>query len=168
MIDRVLSGAMHVFGDNIDTDQIYPGQYLDVTDHQEMATHCLQGASDTFSQDFRAGDIVVAGRNFGCGSSRENAAIALKVRGVSCVLAKGYARIFYRNAINLGLPLVVCPRLDEVAVQGQVLTIDLQKATATNEVSGLSVPIEPISDYAMRILDFGGIKALMLQAGAKA
>lgn len=166
MIERVLSGAMHVLGDNIDTDQIYPGQYLDLTDHQEMAAHCLEGASATFARDFREGDVVVAGRNFGCGSSRENAAIALKVRGVSCVAAKGYARIFYRNAINLGLPLVVCPRLDEVAAQGETLEIDLDRAVAVNKQTGHSVPVEPISGYAMRILDFGGIKPLMLHAEA--
>lgn len=166
MIERVLSGAMHVLGDNIDTDQIYPGQYLDLTDHQEMAAHCLEGASSTFARDFREGDIVAAGRNFGCGSSRENAAIALKVRGVGCVIAKGYARIFYRNAINLGLPLIVCPRLDEIALQGGTLEIDLDRAVAANKETGHSVPIEPISEYAMRILDFGGIKPLMLQAEA--
>ena len=104
MIAAKLTGRMHVFGNNIDTDQIYPGQYLDVTDHREMAAHCLEGASDRFAREFSTGDIIVAGTNFGCGSSRENAAIALKVRGVSCVVAKSYARIFYRNGINLGLP----------------------------------------------------------------
>ena len=166
MIERVLSGAMHVLGDNIDTDQIYPGQYLDLTDHQEMAAHCLEGASAAFARDFKKGDIVAAGRNFGCGSSRENAAIALKVRGVGCVIAKGYARIFYRNAINLGLPLIVCPRLDEIALQGGTLEIDLDRAVAANKGTGHSVPVEPISEYAMRILDFGGIKPLMLQAEA--
>ena len=166
MIERVISGAMHVLGDNIDTDQIYPGQYLDLTDHQEMAAHCPEGASSTFARDFRAGDIVAAGRNFGCGSSRENAAIALKVRGVGCVIAKGYARIFCRNAINLGLPLIVCPRLDEIALQGGTLEIDLDRAVAASIGTGHSVPVEPISEYAMRILDFGGIKPLMLQAEA--
>jgi 3-isopropylmalate/(R)-2-methylmalate dehydratase small subunit len=94
MIGRILKGKMHVFGDNIDTDQIYPGQYLDATDHEEMARHCLQGASDTFAAEFAQGDIVVAGKNFGCGSSRENAAIALKVKGVAVWLQKASAGSF--------------------------------------------------------------------------
>lgn len=162
MIERVFSGRTHLFGDHIDTDQIYPGQYLDLTDHRQMAEHCLQGASESFAREVRPGDIVAAGRNFGCGSSRENAAIALKMSGISCVAAKGYARIFYRNAINLGLPLIVCPRLDEVAAQGEPLEIDLEKAEARNLKTGLCVPIEPVSPYALRILDAGGIKPLML------
>ena len=166
MTDRVLRGAMHVFGDNIDTDQIYPGQYLDLTDHQQMAAHCLEGASENFAREVKPGDVVAAGRNFGCGSSRENAAIALKASGVGCVIAKGYARIFYRNAINLGLPLIVCPALDEIASQGQDIEIDLDRALAVNLQTGKSAAIEPISEYATRILDFGGIKALMLHTEA--
>ncbi len=167
MIDRVFRGRAHVFGDNIDTDQIYPGRYLDLTDHREMAAHCLEGASESFAAAFRPGDIVAAGRNFGCGSSRENAAIALKVRGVGCVVARGFARIFYRNAINLGLPLIVCPRLPEVAAQGEELEVDLERAELRNPKSGLAVPIEPVGDYAMRILDAGGIKPLMLAEGSR-
>lgn len=161
MIDRVFKGKMHVFGNNIDTDQIYPGQYLDVTDHQEMASHCMQGASERFSSEFVYGDIVVAGTNFGCGSSRENAAIALQVRGVSCIVAKSYARIFYRNAINLGLPLIVCADIDRIKDHGQALRVQLVEGTAENLASGISAVIEPISEYALRILDAGGIKPLM-------
>jgi 3-isopropylmalate/(R)-2-methylmalate dehydratase small subunit len=161
MIGRILKGKMHVFGDNIDTDQIYPGQYLDVTDHEEMAQHCLQGASDTFAAEFAAGDIVVAGKNFGCGSSRENAAIALKVRGVSCVAAKSFGRIFYRNAINMGLPLIVCPKIDEIAQKGAILVIDMDRQIAENPETGKQVEIEPISEYAMKILKAGGIKPLL-------
>jgi 3-isopropylmalate/(R)-2-methylmalate dehydratase small subunit len=161
MIERILKGKMHVFGDNIDTDQIYPGQYLDVTDHEEMARHCLQGASDTFVSEFVTGDIVVAGKNFGCGSSRENAAIALKVRGVSCVVAKSFGRIFYRNAINMGLPLIVCPNIDEIAQKGAELVIDMDRKTAENPETGKRAEIEPISDYAMEILNAGGIKPLL-------
>ncbi|HSK69094.1 MAG TPA: 3-isopropylmalate dehydratase small subunit [Candidatus Limnocylindria bacterium] len=168
MVKRQFSGAMHVFGDNVDTDQIYPGQYLDVTDHREMALHCLQGASDTFSQEFKEGDIVVAGRNFGCGSSRENAAIALSARGVSCVVAKSYARIFYRNAVNIGLPLLVCPDLDKIAFHGDVLDIDMEAGTARNRSSGVTAALEPVSDYALKILDAGGIKPLMRAMDAQA
>lgn len=161
MVERKIKGRMHVFGDNIDTDQIYPGQYLDVTDHEEMARHCLEGASTEFSKEFVNGDIVVAGKNFGCGSSRENAAIALKVRGVGCVVARSFARIFYRNAINLGLPLIVCPEIDKIAQKGAELLIDMDSRTATNLSTGETAAIEPISDYAMKILNAGGIKPLM-------
>ncbi len=161
MIARVFEGKMHVFGDNVDTDQIYPGQYLDVTDHQEMANHCMQGASERFSGEFVQGDIVVAGTNFGCGSSRENAAIALRVRGVGCIVAKSYARIFYRNAINLGLPLIVCADIDRVKAHGEPLRVQLEEGTAVNLSSGISAQIESISQYALRILDAGGIKPLM-------
>lgn len=166
MMARSFEGRMHVFGDNIDTDQIYPGQYLDVTDHQEMASHCMQGASDTFGRDFVAGDMIIAGTNFGCGSSRENAAIAISVRGVSCVVAKSFARIFYRNALNLGLPLIVCADIERLKAQGQQLKVDLAKGQISNLDSGLTADIEPISDYALRILDAGGIKPLMLQQEA--
>ena len=162
MIERQFEGNIHRFGDNIDTDQIYPGQYLDVTDHQEMAKHAMQGASDTFDRDFVQGDILVAGRNFGCGSSRENAAIALKVRGVGCVIAKGFARIFYRNAINLGLPLIVCPQADQLGEPGQRLRVDLEHSQVRNLDTGETYGLEPISDYALSILDAGGIKALMI------
>ncbi|HEY8395787.1 MAG TPA: 3-isopropylmalate dehydratase small subunit [Bacilli bacterium] len=163
MLSRIIKGKMHVFGNNIDTDQIYPGQYLDVTDHKEMATHCLQGASDRFAKEFVEGDIVVAGTNFGCGSSRENAAIALKVKGVGAVVAKSFARIFYRNAFNLGLPLIVCPQIDEIAVHGDELVIDMDRELAINSRTGKSAPIEPISEYAMKILNAGGIKPLLKQ-----
>lgn len=163
MVSRIITGKMHVFGNNIDTDQIYPGQYLDVTDHKEMAKYCLQGASDKFAEEFQKGDIVVAGTNFGCGSSRENAAIALKVRGVGAVVAKSFGRIFYRNAYNLGLPLIICPRIDEIAGHGEELTIDMDRELAINNRTGKSVEIEPISEYAMKILNAGGIKALLNQ-----
>ena len=162
MIERSFSGRMHVFSDNIDTDQIYPGQYLDVTDHQEMARHAMQGASASFAIDSRPGDIIVAGRNFGCGSSRENAAIALKASGVGCVIARGFARIFYRNAINLGLPLVVCDQALELGKSGDRLSVDLASGAVTNLETGRTFAIEPISDYALSILDAGGIKPLML------
>ena len=104
----------------------------------------------------------MAGRNFGCGSSRENAAIALKVRGVGGVIAKGFARIFYRNAINLGLPLIVCPQADQLGTPGQRLRIDLEHSQVRNLDTDETYDLEPISDYALSILDAGGIKALMI------
>lgn len=166
MIDKLIAGAAHVFGDNVDTVQIYPGQYLDVTDHAEMAAHCFEGVSGRFADTFKPGDIVIAGANFGCGSSRENAAIALKVRGVSCVVARSFARIFYRNAINLGLPLFICGDARRLAADGEALQIDLARQTAANLDTGAEAAIEPVSEYAMRILDAGGIKPLLRDADA--
>ncbi len=167
-MQKRMTGNMHVFGNNIDTDQIYPGQYLDITDHEQMAAHCLEGASERFAREFQKGDIIVAGTNFGCGSSRENAAIALKVRGVACVVARSFARIFFRNAINLGLPLIVCPGIEALAAQGEPLTVDLEQGKAVSPATGREAETEPISEYAMKILEMGGMKNLMLSLDEKA
>ncbi len=158
-MERITAKA-HLFGNNIDTDQIYPGKYLEITDHQEIASHCLEGARETFPKTFEKGEVIVAGTNFGCGSSREHAAIAVSTIGVSAIIAKSFARIFYRNAINMGVPLVVCPGVDQVASQGEVLTVDFVSSVVRNEETGVEVPCEPISAYAMEILNAGGIKAL--------
>lgn len=156
------TGTAYRFGNNIDTDQIYPGKYLDLTDPREIASHCLEGADAEFAKRVRAGDIVTAGTNFGCGSSREHAAIALKYAGVAAILAKSFARIFYRNAINLGLPAIVCPRIDEVSPAGTCrLTVDLEQGIVTNEETGVSVPCEAVSGYSLKILQSGGIKPLI-------
>lgn len=154
-----INAAVYSFGNNIDTDQIYPGKYLEITDHAIIASHCLEGARESFPKEFVAGGIVTGGTNFGCGSSREHAAIALKTIGVSAVISKSFARIFYRNCINMGLPLVVCPQIDDI-LDGNPLTINFAAATVTNDVTGASVPCEPITGYAMEILEAGGIKAL--------
>lgn len=156
---KEITANIYSFGNNIDTDQIYPGTYLELTDADDIATHCLEGAMKNFVTDFVYGSIVTAGTNFGCGSSREHAAIALKTIGVSVVIAKSFARIFYRNAINMGMPLVVCSDIDAV-IDGNPLTVDFNAATITNTVSGVKVSCEPISEYAMQLLEVGGIKAL--------
>ena len=155
-MEKVITGKAHIFGDNIDTDQICPGRYLELTDPDEIALHCLEGARPSFVSEFKKGDIVVGGTNFGCGSSREHAAIALKSLGVSAVIAKSFARIFYRNAINLGLTVVVCPDLDELCLgNGEEVTVDIGNGT----VSAMKGKIfcEPISGYALEILRYGGI-----------
>lgn len=164
MIERVIRAKCLMFGKNIDTDQIYPGKYLDLTDYREIAAHCMEGTGESFAREFSEGDIIAADTNFGCGSSREHAAITLKTRGVSAVIAKSFARIFYRNAINMGLPLVVCSEIDKVAVHGDELIIDMDAQTVTNVRTGASAEIQPISEYAMRILNAGGIKALLRQS----
>ena len=159
---KQLSGNAFVFGKNIDTDQIYPGRYLDLTDPPDVAKHAMEGASDPdFSKDFKAGDIIVAGSNFGCGSSREHAVVTLTAAGVGAVLAESFARIFYRNGINLGLPLLVCPGIGEKVRRGDALVIDIETSLVRNTTRNESYPLEPVSDYARHILEAGGIKPLL-------
>ncbi len=160
LIMNNIVGKAYVFGANIDTDQIYPGKYLEITDHKEIGSHCLEGARADFPKVFEKGGIVVATTNFGCGSSREHAAITLVNVGVSAVIAKSFARIFYRNAINMGITLIICPQIESIAQEGATLEIDIKNATVTNKDSGQSVPCEKISDFAMKILTAGGIKNL--------
>ena len=156
-----LEGAAFVLGNNIDTDQIYPARYVEITDPAEIATHCLEGADETLASRFVPGDIVVAGTNFGCGSSREHAAIALSSLGASVVLADSFARIFFRNAINLALPLMVCPGIAQKVKSGDRLSVDLTTGAVKNLSTGEEMTAQKISDYAMSILQAGGIKPLM-------
>lgn len=157
---KVLTGKAFVFGNNIDTDQIYPGRYLELVKPEEIAKHCLEGADPTFVQRVSVGDIVVAGTNFGCGSSREHAAITLINAGVSLVLADSFARIFYRNATNLALPLMVCPGISKKVVEGDELEVNLEEGIVINKTSGETIKGEKISEYIMNILKSGGIKPL--------
>lgn len=160
---EILQGKAYIFGKNIDTDQIYPGKYLEISDPKIIGSHCLEGAREEFPKEFEKGGIVVAAENFGCGSSREHAAIALSEVGVSAVIAKSFARIFYRNGINLGIPLVVAKEIDSIAKEGEGLEIDMGKSKITNIVSGASVDCEPISAYALNIIQNGGIKNIILK-----
>jgi 3-isopropylmalate/(R)-2-methylmalate dehydratase small subunit len=162
-MEKILKGKAFVFGANIDTDQIYPGRYLDLTDAEDIVRHAMEGVDPSFTREFIAGDIVVASTNFGCGSSREHAAITLKSLGVSAIIAESFARIFYRNALNLGLPLLVCLGIGTKVEKGDILEIDLEKSTFRNITKGGELPLEPISEYAMRLLQHGGIKKLLKQ-----
>lgn len=162
-MNTVILAKAHVFGKNIDTDQILPGRFLELTDPQEIAQHCLQGADPAFAGTMQKGDIVVAGTNFGCGSSREQAATALVHAGVSCVLAESFARIFFRNAINLALPLMVCPNIASAVHPGDMLNVDLEKGIVENLTTRESLMGERISEYAMNILRSGGIKPMFLE-----
>ena len=153
-MDTRVPGTSIVVGDNIDTDQIYPGRFLAITDPKEIGSHCLSGVDEAIAARFPKGGIVVAGRNFGCGSSREHAPIALLNMGAAAVLADSFARIFFRNAVNLGLLPVVCKGISQKAIPGQTLSIDLQAGTVT-------LPCERLGEQAMKILEAGGIKPLM-------
>ena len=156
-----LTGKVIVVGDNIDTDQIYPGCYLALTDPKEIGSHCLEGVSKDIAPSFPRGGIVVAGRNFGCGSSREHAPIALLSMGAKAVLADSFARIFFRNAVNLGLLPVICKGISGRVKDGQTLTLDLDRGSVTVEVTGEVLPCEQLGEQAMMILEAGGIKPLM-------
>ena len=161
-------GKALVVGNNVDTDLIYPGRFLELTDPKEIGSHCLAGISEDISPNFPKGGIVVAGTNFGCGSSREHAPIALINMGASAVLADSFARIFFRNGINLGLPLVVCKGISKHVKNGQTIRLDLAAGTVTIDETGEILPAEALGDKAMEILEAGGIKPLMRKRFGKA
>lgn len=159
-MNKKLEGNVIVLGKNIDTDQIYPGRFLALVDPAEIGSHCLAGIDESIAPNFKKGDIVVAGTNFGCGSSREHAPIALINMGAGCVVADSFARIFFRNAINLGLPLMICKGLCDKVKDGAHIAVDLEAGTVTIRETGEVLRGEKIGDYAMSILEAGGIKPL--------
>lgn len=166
-MNKQITGKIIVVGDNIDTDQIYPGCYLAITDPKQIGEHCFFGISEDISPNFPEGGIVVAGRNFGCGSSREHAPIALLNMGASAVLAESFARIFFRNAVNLGLVPVVCKGISERAKEGQTLTLDLEAGTVTIQETGEVLNCDQLGDQALSILEAGGIKPMMRERFGK-
>lgn len=166
-METKVTGKIIVVGDNIDTDQIYPGRYLDIVDPKEIGIHCLCGVDESIAANFPQGGMVVAGRNFGCGSSREHAPIALLNMGAKAVLADSFARIFFRNAINLGLLPIICKGIREKVKDGMTLTLDLEKYQVTVQETGETYPCEKLGDQALKILEAGGIKPLMRQRFAK-
>jgi 3-isopropylmalate/(R)-2-methylmalate dehydratase small subunit len=144
------------FGDNIDTDAIIPGRFLTINNPDELAMHAFEGTRDEFAKRVREGDIVVGGRNFGCGSSREHAPLALLGAGVRVVVAQSFARIFFRNAINVGVLPVVCPEADQIA-DGAKVTLDIQKGSI--ETGGKRFAFEPVPEFMQGIVDAGGLVA---------
>ena len=160
-METKLTGLVTIVGDNIDTDQIYPGRFLELTDPAEIGSHCLSGVSEDIAPNFPKGGIVVAGRNFGCGSSREHAPIALLNMGAAAVLADSFARIFFRNAINLGLPVVTCKGIHDHVQAGDEVTLDLDAGTVTVARTGEVLPCDQLGAQAQMILEAGGIKPMM-------
>ena len=159
-MQNILIGKIFLFGNNIDTDQIYPGRFVELTNTEDIAKHAMQGVDPDFTCKVSKGDIIVAGRNFGCGSSREHAAIALKAVGIGAIIAESFARIFYRNAINLGIPLLICPKITSFLKTGESLGVNLltgQISTSKGEIA----QAEPLSEYMLHILQSGGIKPLI-------
>jgi len=149
-----IEGKVWKFGDNIDTDVIIPGRYLRTFNPNDLAKHVMVGERDDFAKKVKSGDIIVADDNFGCGSSREQAPVAIKAAGVSVVIAKSFARIFYRNAINIGLPVI---KADIDAKEGDILSVDLEKGIIINESTKKTSKIEPFKEFMLNILKDGGL-----------
>jgi 3-isopropylmalate/(R)-2-methylmalate dehydratase small subunit len=151
-----LKGKVHKYGANVDTDAIIPARYLNVSEAEELAQHCMEDIDAEFLGRMQPGDIVVATTNFGCGSSREHAPLALKAAGVSCVIAQSFARIFFRNAINIGLPLLECAGAGEINA-GDELEVELEKGQIKDITKDKSFKAEPYPDFMMGIISAGGL-----------
>ena len=153
----IVKGRAWKFGDDIDTDLIIPARYLNTTDIAELAKHCLEPVNPRWAGEVAAGDIIVAGRNFGCGSSREHAPLAIKGCGISAVVARSFPRIFYRNAFNIGLPVIESPEAAAAVEEGDTIAISLEEGRITREGSGESYPFAPIPDFMMNLIRAGGL-----------
>lgn len=150
-------GFIHKYGDNVDTDVIIPARYLNTADHKELAAHCMEDIDADFTKKVKSGDIMVGGANFGCGSSREHAPIAIKESGISCVIAKSFARIFYRNSINIGLAILECPEASEKISAGDEVTVDFTSGTITNVTKNETYKAQPFPEFIREIIDKGGL-----------
>ena len=152
-----LRGQAWKFGDNVDTDVIIPARYLSMSEAEELAEHCMEDLDPGFAGAVQPGDVIVAGENFGCGSSREHAPLAIKGAGVSCVVARSFARIFYRSAINVGLPILEAPAAVDDAEAGHQLEVDLEKGQIHNLTTGSVYQAEPYPIFMMEIIEAGGL-----------
>ena len=150
-------GFVHKYGDNVDTDVIIPARYLNIADKKELATHCMEDIDDNFVNVVKAGDVMVGGFNFGCGSSREHAPMVIKESGISCVIAKTFARIFYRNAINIGLPILECPAAAEAIQDGDEVSVDFDTGLITNHTRNESYQAEAFPPFIQEIISAGGL-----------
>ena len=153
----LVEGRAWKYGDHVDTDAIVPARYLNVSTTEELASHCMEDIDNGFVGRVERGDVIVAGENFGCGSSREHAPLAIKGVGVACVVAKSYARIFYRNAINIGLPILECREAVEETEKGDQLTVDLRAGTISNHRTDRTYCTTPFPDFVMRLIEAGGL-----------
>lgn len=157
MSGMVFAGKAHVYGRDVDTDVIIPARYLNTTDPDELAGYCMMDIDGEFTDRVEPGDIIVAGENFGCGSSREQAPVAIKAAGIVCVVASSFARIFFRNAINIGLPILVCPEAAAGVATGDSVRVDLEKGEVVNETQGKTFQAERFPDFMQEIVAAGGL-----------
>lgn len=153
----ILKGYVHKYGSNVDTDVIIPARYLNTSNAEELASHCMEDIDADFVKKVKPGDIIVADENFGCGSSREHAPIAIKASGVSCVIAKTFARIFYRNSINIGLPILQCPEAVDGISAGDEVQVDTASGLITNVTTGKSFQAMPFPEFMQKLIAAGGL-----------
>ena len=153
----MIRGSVHKYGDNVDTDVIIPARYLNTTDPAELASHCMEDIDAEFVKSVKPGDIIVAQDNFGCGSSREHAPIAIKESGIACVIANTFARIFYRNALNIALPILECPEAVAGISDGDTVEIELESGRITNVTTGQTYEAKPFPPFMRQLIDSGGL-----------
>lgn len=153
----IVKGRVHKYGDNVDTDVIIPARYLNTSKHEELAAHCMEDIDKDFVNRVKPGDIMVANKNFGCGSSREHAPIAIKAAGVDVVIAKSFARIFYRNSINTGLAIMECPEAVDAIKQSDVVDVDADAGVITNVTTGETFKAQPFPPFIREIIEEGGL-----------
>ncbi len=151
------SGKAIKYGDNVDTDVIIPARYLNTIDKKELASHCMEDIDRDFVKKVKAGDIMIAGKNFGCGSSREHAPIAIKESGISLVIAKSFARIFYRNSINIGLAILECSSAPDRIFEGDEIEADLDRGVIVDKTTGESFETQPFPEFVQKIISAGGL-----------
>jgi 3-isopropylmalate/(R)-2-methylmalate dehydratase small subunit len=166
-MNKFVKGKALVFGKNIDTDQIYPGRFLELVKPEDIAKHAMEGAAPDFYNRFNKGDILVADKNFGCGSSREHAVITLKTAGVGAVIAPSFARIFYRNAINLGLPLITCKDIVEFAGEGDEIEVELETGIIKNITKGTRIQGDELPEFVLEMISHGGIKQYYINKNSR-
>ena len=154
---KAACGKVFKFGDNVDTDVIIPARYLNSSDPKELAQHCMEDIDADFVKKVSPGDLIVATKNFGCGSSREHAPLAIKAAGVSCVIAETFARIFYRNAINIGMPIIECPEAAKDIADGDEVEVDFDSGRITNKTKGTTYQGQAFPPFMQKIIDCGGL-----------
>lgn len=158
-------GRAWKLGDNVNTDEIIPGRYNVTTDRRQLASHCLCEVRPDFPEGVSQGDVIVAGQNFGCGSSREHAPVAIKAAGVQAVIAASFARIFFRNAVNLGLPILVSPEASKAIAEGDEVAVSLEAGTITDRTTGREFASQPLPDFCLAIAEAGDVISFIKQNG---
>lgn len=156
-MDNIKKGKAWIYGDNVDTDVIIPARYLNTSDEKELVKYCMEDIDETFAKEVQQGDIMIAGENFGCGSSREHAPIAIKACGISVVIAKTFARIFYRNAINIGLPILENNKVADEAKKGDEIEVDLATGVIKNLTQGKEYKAQPFPESIQKLIQAGGL-----------
>ncbi len=155
-METILKGSAWVYGDNVDTDVIIPARYLVTSEQKALAAHCMEDIDKSFAGKVKHGDMIIAGSNFGCGSSREHAPLAIQGAGVSCVIASSFARIFYRNSINIGLPILECTEAGRIS-KGDLVEVDLRKGTIINVTKGENYSAKPFPEFLRDLIELGGL-----------